>query len=141
VAGVRNGPRWTETLRKRFDLGGPLSRRDAVAPDPEPVLSLDEPTNRGPRQLSALAYAASPSDLARAKEVPLNALQKSLLDLANRLPMDAGGVLAHIEEIRRSGAVAIDDVLHVADAFGGDVTQAIAAARNRLHLLFGSLGR
>jgi phospholipase C len=129
------------TLRKCFELGAPLSRRDAVAPDLEPVLSLDEPTNRGPQRLSALAYAASPSDLARAKEVPLNGFQKSLLDLANRLPTDAGSVLGHIEKLRQSGTVAIDDALHVADTFGGDITQAMAAARNRLNVLFGSLGR
>jgi len=129
------------TLRKRFELGEPLTRRDAVAPDLEPALSLDGPKNRGPVKLSALPYVASPTDVARAKQVPLNGFQKSLLDLANRLPTDAGGALRHIDELRQCGAAAIEDVLHVADAFGGDVTEAMAAARNRLSALFGSLGQ
>jgi phospholipase C len=41
------------TLRKRFSLGGPLTKRDEVAPDLESVLSLDQPTNLGPQSLTA----------------------------------------------------------------------------------------
>jgi len=41
------------TLRKRFTLGAPLTKRDEVAPDLESVLSLEQPTNLGPERLSA----------------------------------------------------------------------------------------
>jgi phospholipase C len=41
------------TLRKRFSLGGPLSKRDEVAPDLESVLNLEQPSNLGPETLTA----------------------------------------------------------------------------------------
>lgn len=41
------------TLRKRFALGDPLTKRDAVAPDLESVLNLDRPSNLGPEKLTA----------------------------------------------------------------------------------------
>jgi phospholipase C len=41
------------TLRKRFSLGGPLTKRDEVAPDLEAVLNFDQPTNLGPQSLTA----------------------------------------------------------------------------------------
>jgi len=40
------------TLRKRFSIGAPLSNRIAVAPDLEPVLNLDQPSNQGPEILT-----------------------------------------------------------------------------------------
>jgi len=41
------------TLRKRFALGAPLTKRDEVAPDLESVLNLEQPTNLGPERLNA----------------------------------------------------------------------------------------
>jgi phospholipase C len=41
------------TLRKRFSLGKPLTKRDEVAPDLESVLNLEQPTNLGPQSLTA----------------------------------------------------------------------------------------
>lgn len=41
------------TLRKRFSLGNPLTKRDEAAPDLEAVLNLDQPTNLGPQSLTA----------------------------------------------------------------------------------------
>ncbi len=41
------------TLRKRFALGNPLTRRDEVAPDLEGLLNLEQPTNLGPENLTA----------------------------------------------------------------------------------------
>ena len=41
------------TLRKRFSLGSPLTKRDEVAPDLESVLNLDQPSNLGPEKLIA----------------------------------------------------------------------------------------
>ena len=41
------------TLRKRFSLGAPLTKRDEVAPDLESVLTLEQPSNLGPETLTA----------------------------------------------------------------------------------------
>ena len=41
------------TLRRRFALGPALTKRDAVAPDLESVLNLDQPSNLGPEKLVA----------------------------------------------------------------------------------------
>jgi len=127
------------TLRKRFNLGAPLSNRDAVAPDLESALTLENPDNLGPERLDALPYVATPTDLAQAKAIPLNGLQKSLLDLAKRLPKDANKVDVHIEALRGAAAVSLDEVRTVAEVVGGDVTKAVAEARSRLGTLFGSL--
>jgi phospholipase C len=40
------------TLRKRFSIGAPLSKRIAAAPDLETVLNLDQPSNQGPESLT-----------------------------------------------------------------------------------------
>jgi phospholipase C len=40
------------TLRKRFNIGAPLTRRIAAAPDLESVLNLDQPSNQGPVSLT-----------------------------------------------------------------------------------------
>lgn len=127
------------TLRRRFNLGAPLSNRDAVAPDLECALTLPNPTNLGPTHVEALHYVPSPSAVAKARSTPLNGLQKSLLDLAKRLPEDANNVDAHIAALAAAAAVSIDEVLNVTNAAGGDVTKAVAEARSRLAKLFGSL--
>jgi phospholipase C len=41
------------TLRKRFSLGSPLTKRDEVTPDLESVLNLEQPSNLGPETLTA----------------------------------------------------------------------------------------
>jgi phospholipase C len=127
------------TLRNRFNLGAPLSNRDAVAPDLEDALTLPTPDNLGPARLDALPYIATPSELAQAKSIPLNDMQKSLLYLAKRLPQNASNVDEHIARLRDAAAVSLEEVRSVADAFSGDITQAVAAARSQLEKLFGSL--
>jgi len=74
------------TLRKRFDLGAPLTARDARAPDLDGVLALAEPTNTGPRRLQALTYAPSPQTASIKQSKPLNGMQKALVGLAANLP-------------------------------------------------------
>jgi phospholipase C len=74
------------TLRERFNLSGPLTNRDAVAPSLGPALTLAAPTNLGPETLDALPYVASPADLADARAMPLNGHQAALLELAAHLP-------------------------------------------------------
>ncbi len=127
------------TLRNRFNLGAPLSNRDAAAPDLASALILQNPDNSGPDHLDALPYAASPSDLAQAKNIPINNLQKSLLDLATRIPQDANSVDAHITALRAAALETENKVRDVADAVEVDLSQAIAEARSLLGKLFGSL--
>jgi phospholipase C len=90
------------TLRKRFDLGGPLSERDAVAPTVESVLTLPDPTNMGPERIDApllqprVASPEAASDPARVTD-----LQASLAELARVLP-DPGEEEAHIRRLEAS---------------------------------------
>jgi len=74
------------TLRKCFDLGGPLTHRDAVAPDLESVLELDTPDNPGPESVQALPYTVSETELKAALAAPLNGFQKAIHEVAAHLP-------------------------------------------------------
>lgn len=74
------------TLRKCFNLGGPLTHRDAVAPDLEIVLNLESPSNQGPDKVEPLPYAVSPPELEAALDAPLNGFQKAMHEAAAHLP-------------------------------------------------------
>ena len=98
------------TVRRRFELGAPLSNRESQAPDLSPALSLADPVNLGPPRLDALPFVPSPADVARARLEPLNGMQAALRQLAAHLPVpsEAGGLLpsieAHITELADAGA-------------------------------------
>jgi len=74
------------TVRKCFNLGPALTRRDAVAPDLESVLTLDEPTNNGPQSVTPLPYVVTPAELQAALNAPLNDFQKAMHEAAAHLP-------------------------------------------------------
>jgi phospholipase C len=75
------------TLRKRWpELGGPLSNRDAAAPDLGNALTLAAPDNLGPEHIDALPYTPSPTEVAFAQAMPLNGMQHALVNLAANLP-------------------------------------------------------
>lgn len=74
------------TLRKCFNLGAPLSQRDAVAPDLEGVLNLERPSNQGPEKVESLQYSVTPRELDAALDAPLNDSQKAMHEAATRLP-------------------------------------------------------
>lgn len=81
------------TLRRRWpQLGGPLTARDAVAPDLDAVLSLAQPDNRGPEQIVAPRATPSPTEVAQAQTMPLNGMQRALVNLAANLPNTIGAV-------------------------------------------------
>jgi phospholipase C len=104
------------TLRKRFDLGGPLSERDAVAPTFEGVLTLPDPTNMGPERIDAPAAqprAASPEALSDPAQ--MTDLQASLTELARVLP-DPGEEEAHIRRLEASPERAAPPPLSPRDA-------------------------
>jgi hypothetical protein len=44
------------TLRKRFSLRAPLTKRDEVAPELESVLNLEQPSNLGPETLVRVTH-------------------------------------------------------------------------------------
>ena len=96
------------TLRKRFNLGHPLTERDKHAPDLEPALNLSGPDNDGPKSIGALVYKPPPEEIAAARNMPLNGMQENLLELAHILPQDQQGVNllssleGYIEQLRQS---------------------------------------
>lgn len=92
------------TVRKCFDLGEPLTARDAAAPHVEPVLNLERPTNSGLGMLTVPAYTPSAKDLADAIGRPLTDMQASLHRLASILPAADIDVQEHIKQVQ-SGAV------------------------------------
>ncbi len=89
-------------LRKRFELGLPLSERDAAAPSVEAVLTLAEPTNMGPERIDPLPVqtVVGPAQ-ARADTPVLTDLQASLVDLVRNLP-DPGQEDAQIRRLQTS---------------------------------------
>jgi phospholipase C len=128
------------TLHKRFSLGGPLTPRDAAAPDLEAALTLPEPNNLGPAHLDALPYAASPTDIAAAQVNPLNSHQKALLQLAAHLPaaVSTGSfepfITSFIDQLRTGASAADGDV-----ALPHDPMAALGFIKGRLGNLFRSL--
>jgi phospholipase C len=89
------------TLRKRFGLGGPLTRRDEVAPDLESALSLQSPSNLGLPNVTANAYAPTPQTAAVAQTKSLNGMQKALVGLAANLPETPGpDIAAHAASVK-----------------------------------------
>jgi phospholipase C len=89
------------TLRKLFDLGAPLTRRDAVAPDLIGALSLDDPANDGPASVAAPPAQPSAEAVASVAEAAPNHLQRSLCDLAARVPATAANAAAHADALAK----------------------------------------
>ena len=94
------------TLRTLFDLGAPLTARDAVAPDLLRSLSLAEPINDGPDHVSATAKASTTEELVSLESRPPNDMQRSLCSLAARLPNKADEVTTHQDAIARGALTA-----------------------------------
>lgn len=69
-----------KTLRKRYGISRALTHRDAVAPDLEKVLDLDEPTEAGRIGIKAASSPASDDEAAldTARAAPLNDFQQAL---------------------------------------------------------------
>ena len=81
------------TLRRRWPaLGGPLTARDASAPDLDGALALAAPDNLGPGRIDPPRYTPSPAEVAQAQTMPLNGMQRALVHLAANLPNTMGAV-------------------------------------------------
>jgi phospholipase C len=80
------------TLRSLFDLGAPLTRRDAAAPDLLHALSLQSPSNTGPASLQIPAQDATNESVMIAHQRPPSALQQALAEMASHLPAGTANV-------------------------------------------------
>ncbi len=74
------------TLRRLFDLGAPLTKRDAVAPDLIGPLSLNDPENDGPQMISPVSAKAAIAQLQERGAAPPNHMQAALSRMADLLP-------------------------------------------------------
>jgi len=88
------------TLRKLFDLGEPLTKRDSVAPDLLPALNLPAPENPGPTSLQMPAPDTPTELVASAQEQPPNHLQQALAEMASHLPPGAANTASHIAALK-----------------------------------------
>lgn len=98
------------TLRNCFNLGGPLTCRDAVAPDLESALNLDIPANDGPHAVTPGAYVTSDKDLQAALDAPLNGFQKALHEAATHLP--PLGVVKNAESLYASVSRHVENMIN-----------------------------
>lgn len=87
------------TLRKLFDLGAPLTARDAVAPDLIDPLSLTNPENDGPPLVTPTLATPADEDIAKSMALPPNHMQQSLCAMAAHLPPSAAMAGAHLSAI------------------------------------------
>jgi phospholipase C len=114
------------TLRKLFDLGKPLTRRDAAAPDLLPALSLPSPSNPGPASLAFPSIAPSEEEIASAHKSAPNDLQRSIIHLASKLPAGSAALAAHAELL----SAASDDIAAQC-ATAGDAIRQVEAGLSR----------
>jgi phospholipase C len=77
------------TLRQLFDLGAPLTHRDAVAPDLIGALSLDDPTNDGPARIAPIPAQPSAGEVAQRAAAPGNSNQRNLCRAVSAMPLAA----------------------------------------------------
>jgi phospholipase C len=99
------------TLRDLFGPFEPLSRRDASAPNLLEILSLDEPTNNGPRQLALPTPQSSPRRVGAAAARPATAAQNVLAALADVLPAGVAKTNEHasiLAELFAAGKVPLE---------------------------------
>jgi phospholipase C len=104
------------TLRKLFDLGDPLTRRDAAAPDLLDSLSLTSPSNPGPASLALPTVAPSADEIASAHGAPPNDLQRAILHLASALPAGSAALAMHLDLLAAAkGQLAVAQCATVGD--------------------------
>jgi phospholipase C len=83
------------TLRKIFGPFNALTKRDAAAPDLLGALSLQAPTNHGPRSLPLPTPYSDAAKIAVAVEAPATAAQNVLAAMAESLPVGIANVNEH----------------------------------------------
>lgn len=106
-----------------FDLGEPLTRRDAAAPDLLAALSLTSPSNSGPASLAPPVVAPAADEIASAHGAAPNDLQQAILALAATLPagsaataMPIGLLAAARDQVATAQGTTAGDILHQIEA-------------------------
>lgn len=120
------------TLRELFQLDGPLTGRDAVAPNLVSALSLAEPTNDGPDRIVPPGSAPSAAEVASAVQLAPNGLQVGLCALAAHLPHATTGVDGHVAALNQGIVAPIAPVFQ-------DVAAAAAYVEARMNSFIGRL--
>ena len=82
------------TLRRLFDLGDPLTHRDAVAPDLLGALSLNDPTNDGPDRIDPTPAKPSAAEVLQRAAAPGNSNQRNLCRAVAAMPLGAAAITA-----------------------------------------------
>jgi phospholipase C len=75
------------TLRRLFDLGEPLTHRDAVAPDLLGALSLNDPTNDGPDHIDPTPAQPTVAEVQQRAAAPGNSNQRNLCRAVAAMPL------------------------------------------------------
>ena len=104
------------SVRKCFNLGGPLTARDAAAPDLDLVLNLEAPTNNELETVPIPPYQPDAQDLRNAIGRPLTDMQAGLHLLASALPAPGADVEGHVAKLAAGAVDLADPVQTVADA-------------------------
>jgi len=105
-----------------FDLGEPLTRRDAAAPDLLAALSLTSPSNSGPPSLALPVVVPTADEIASAHGAAPNDLQQAILALAATLPvgsasaMPIGLLAAARDQVATTQGTTAGDILHQIEA-------------------------
>jgi phospholipase C len=92
------------TLRGLWSLGGPLTGRDAAAPDLLHALACDDPNpdwNDGPQKIAPPDGGPSPTEVSAAAQLPPNDHQAGLCTLAAHLPSASTAVDGHLAAIEQ----------------------------------------
>ena len=87
------------TLRALFGLSGPLTRRDAAAPDLLHALSLDFPLNPGPERIDPPALQPTAAEIAAAAAREPNGRHRLLSQIAAHLPAAGADVAGHVQAL------------------------------------------
>ncbi|WP_127904088.1 alkaline phosphatase family protein [Solirhodobacter olei] len=94
------------TVRKLFGITEPLTKRDAVAPDLLHALSLQEPSNVGPANLTVPGTAPRAEEVKAVHQQNANHMQMALSQFADHLPSGSANVLGHLDA---DGAEQLED--------------------------------
>jgi phospholipase C len=104
------------TLRKCFNLGGALTKRDDAAPDLDAVLKLDTPDNNNLETIAVSDYKPTNKDLQDAIGRPLTDMQTAMHALASILPAPNADLDDHIKKLAAGTIKPINPPAIVADA-------------------------
>ncbi len=118
------------TLTKLFDLDGPLTGRDAAAPDLMSALDFTQPPNDGPARIEPPPIRPSGAEIIAAGRLAPNNHQRALTQLAAHLPEQAAQAAAHIASLKQG-------ILRPEMPLTADIAGAAGYIHDRLRSLFG----